>query len=119
MEKALSKEERATLNVLQLILPKRAVKDEPELFKRVLGWGQERGCSVNTRSVLETLEWERLGINLWDAVSDGSEETKGLRNGIYKVVKGYGYSQPQDGKKEEKVTNRKIYCAVGRGSMSE
>ncbi|KAF4805695.1 hypothetical protein TURU_000121 [Turdus rufiventris] len=116
MAKALSKEEQAKLNVLQVIFSKRAVKDDPELLKRVLGWGQERRFFVTPRSIFDTLEWDRFGISLWDAIRDGSKETKGLRNGIYKEVKGVGYSQPQDGKKQEKVTNQKIYCDVERGS---
>ena len=90
MGKALSKEEQATLNVLQLIVSKRAVKDDPELFRRVLGWGQERGFSVSPRSVLDTLEWDRFGINLWDAVSDGSKETMGHeepRSGIVAEIR--------------------------------
>ena len=64
MGKALSKEEQDTLNVLQLILSKRAVKDELELFRRVLGWGQERGFSVTPRNVLDTLEWDLSLIHI-------------------------------------------------------
>ena len=61
----------------------------------------------------------KAGNNLWDAVSDGSKETKGVRNGIHKVGNGYGYRQPQDGKKEEKVTNWKMYRAVEHGSTAK
>ncbi|KAF4796243.1 hypothetical protein TURU_086036 [Turdus rufiventris] len=119
MGKALSKEEQATLRVFQLILSKRAVKDDQQLLKDVLGWGKVKGFFVIPRNIFNILEWDRFGITLWDAIRDGSKETKGLRNRIYKVEKGYGYSQPQDGKNEEKVTNRKIYCDVERGSMVE
>lgn len=77
MGKALSKEEQATLNILQRILSMRAVKYDPE--------GQERGFFVTPRSGFDSFEWERLGVILWDAVSDGSKETKGLCT-VWKVT---------------------------------
>ncbi|KAL2295689.1 hypothetical protein Nmel_000808 [Mimus melanotis] len=70
MGKALSKEEQAMLN--------RAAKYDPEVLKRLLRWAQERGFFATLRSVFGTLEWERLGITLWNVLSDGSKETKGL-----------------------------------------
>lgn len=61
----------------QGILSMRAVKYDPE--------GQEREFFVTPRSDFDTLEWERLGIILWDAVSDGSKATKGLSR-VWKVT---------------------------------
>lgn len=78
MGKTLSKEEQATLTVLQIILSKRAIKNDPEVLKSLLRWGQEREFFATPKSVFDTPKWERLGLALWDAVSEGSKETKGL-----------------------------------------
>ncbi|KAL2310240.1 hypothetical protein Nmel_006488 [Mimus melanotis] len=85
MRKVLSKEEQAMLNILQHILSKRSVKYDMETLKRLLRWVQERGIFASPRSVFNTLEWERLDEILWDAMSDGSKETKGLSM-VWKVI---------------------------------
>lgn len=78
MGRTLSKEEQPTLHILQHILSKREFKYDPEVLKRLQKWGQERVFFTTPRGVFDTLEWERLGTELWDAVSNGSKETKGL-----------------------------------------
>lgn len=85
MGKGLSKEEQATFGVLQRILSETEIKYDPEVLKRLLRWGQERGFFATLRGVVNTLEWKRLGIGLWDAVSDGLKETKGLRM-VWKLI---------------------------------
>lgn len=82
--KALSKEEQDTLNIIQHILSKRESKYDLEVLKKLLKWGQERGYFTTLRSIFHTFKWEGLGIELWDAVSDGSKETKGLST-VWKV----------------------------------
>ncbi|XP_031948061.1 uncharacterized protein LOC116435670 [Corvus moneduloides] len=81
MGKGLSKEEQATFRVLQRIVSEREIKYDPEVLKGLLRWGQERGFFATLWSVVNTLEWERLGIALWD----GLKETKGLST-VWKLI---------------------------------
>lgn len=47
-------------------------------LKRLLKCGQERGFFATPGSVFDPLEWDGLGVALWDAMSNGSQEAKGL-----------------------------------------
>ncbi|XP_068277940.1 endogenous retrovirus group K member 7 Gag polyprotein-like [Nyctibius grandis] len=78
MGQNISKEESAIVRLLLHILSKRGVKYDEHSLRRLLIWCREHGFPLEPQSAFKVDTWEAIGKVLWEAVSNGEKDTKGL-----------------------------------------
>uniref|UniRef100_A0A8V5GV18 Uncharacterized protein n=1 Tax=Melopsittacus undulatus TaxID=13146 RepID=A0A8V5GV18_MELUD len=86
MGNQLSKEDEVMLKLFQHILSERGIKYDNETLKRLLLWCKEKKLIVELGEAFKIETWEKVGLCLWDDISQGSKEAKPLAT-LWRLLK--------------------------------